>query len=299
MDLRRADLGLLVSLDVLLEEQSVTAAARRLGISQPALSAQLARLRQTLKDDLLVGNAHGMSLTPRAQEIRVPLHSLLDQLNELVVGGSRFDPLNDARTVRLAAADLAHVVILPRLYAALAEQAPHIVVEAVPLSVDRVAEQMERGKVDLAVTSVENAPRDYPGRSLVIQDYVVIWREGHPSMRPTLSPETFCEPQHLVVSIEGGGIMGEVDASLAQRGLKRRIVGTLPNFLLAPHVVRQTDYVAVVPEAVAQIDGAGLRSAPVPVETSRLAVYLSWHPRCRNDAAHKWLRGLIVDMVAA
>jgi DNA-binding transcriptional LysR family regulator len=294
MDLRRADLALLVSLDALLGEQSVTAAARRLGISQPALSAQLARLRDLFGDALLVGNAHGMVLTPRAEELREPLRAILSDLRSLVSESAGFDPASDARTVRLAATDLAQVFILPRLYAALAEKAPNITVEGVPLVVDQVADAMKRGEVDLALSSRENAPPDFPSRRLRSEEYHLIWREGHPMPGPPTTVEAFCALCHLVISIKGGSVLGDVDEALERIGRRRRIAGSVPNFLLAPHVVRNADIVAVVPAVVAAIDGAGIRHAPLPFATSRLDLYLSWHPRMRNDVGHRWLRDLVI-----
>lgn len=296
MDLRRADLPLLASLDALLEEQSVTAAARRLGISQPALSAQLARLRDLFGDPLLVGNAHGMVLTPRAEELREPLHAILADLRSLVSRHAGFDPASDTRTLRLAATDLAQVFVLPRLYAVLAEKAPGMTLEAVPLAIDAVAGAMKRGEVDMAISSLGNAPPDFPARRIRSEAYCVIWRDGHPMPGPPATVDAFCALRHLVVALKGGGVLGDIDEALAKIGRKRRIAGSVPNFLLAPHVVRRTDIVAVVPAVVAEIDGGGIRHAPLPFATSRLDVYLSWHPRMRNDAGHRWLRELVAGI---
>lgn len=296
MDLRRSDLALLVSLDALLEARGVTSAARRLGISQPALSAHLARLRDIFDDDLLVGNAHGMALTPRAEAIREPLHTLLSELGTLVAEGVGFDPARDARTLRLAASDLTHAFILPPLRAALAERAPNVTIEAVPLVVDHLPEAMKGGAIDMAVTSLENAPPTFPARRLRREPSRLIWRKGHPAELPPATPAALCTLDHLVVSIEGAGILGDVDEVLRGLGLTRRIVGSVPNFLVASHVVRRTDCVAVVPGILAGIDGAGIESGPLPIEMAPLEIYLSWHPRARGDAAHRWLRELIIEI---
>ncbi len=296
MDLRRADLGLLVSLDALLAERSVTAAARRLGISQPALSAQLARLRDLFGDDLLVGNAHGMTLTPRAAALRQPLHETLGELRALVSAGASFDPATDERTFRIAAADLALAVLLPRLLPALGRVAPKLRLACVPL-VDDLKERMERGEADFAATGASNALEGLPARKLLRDDYVAIWREGHPRLGRTLTLEDFCAVDHLIVDLEGGDLRSPLDDMLRERGLARRVAASVPNFLLVPSAVRASDFLSVAPSSLFALDGAGLRAASPPLPLPDITLYLSWHPRTRNDPAHRWMRRFIADQV--
>lgn len=297
MDLRRSDLGLLMSLDMLLAERNVTAAARRLGISQPALSAQLARLREIFADDLLVGNAHGMTPTPRAAELQAPLHDLLAELKELVSTELRFDPLTDTRRFCIAASDLGHHFVLPKLYAAFPSQAPNIVFDAVALSFDRLTERMERGEIDFAVTSAENAPQDFPGRLLVQDDFCLVCRRDHPQSRQAMTMETFCRLDHLIVRLDGGRFPDDVDAELKRLGGTRRVVGSVPNFLLVPSIIRSTDCVAIVPTELAMMHKADLRTLPLPIDVHPLSAYLSWHPRSKRDPGHRWMREFILDLV--
>lgn len=296
LDLRRSDVGLLVALDAMLAERGVTAAAQRLGLSQPALSAQLARLRQLFRDDLLVGNAHGMTLTPRAQQIRGPLHALLGELHALVFDEAPFDPTVHQRTFRIAGSDLAHAILMPRLFAALVRLSARITVEAVPLALNDLSQAMEQGEIDFAMTSGENAPEGFPARKLVDDGFCVVWRKDHPVLKGQISQDQFCTLGHLLVTIGGSGLLDDVDHRLHALGLTRQIAGTVPNFLLVPPIIRSTDHIAVIPRLLVQIDTIGIRSAALPFETSPYTAYLSWHPRMKNDSAHRWLRDLIPSM---
>ena len=295
MDLRRSDLGLLISLDALLAEQSVTAAAKRLGISQPALSAQLARLRDLFGDALLVGNAHGMTPTPRAEALREPLHGLLDALKTLVSAKASFDPSSAQRTFQIGATDLALAILMPPLLKAVSETAPGVRLAALPLVAGEYARRMERGEIDLVVTTAASAPEGFPALKLVDEDFRVIWRSGHPAIGKRLTLKAFCDQPHLLVSPEGGGFHGITDEVLKSKGLKRRVVGSLPSFLLAPTAVRCSDCLAVVPSRLAALDPVGLQSAAVPVATSGFSLYMSWHPRMKNDPGHRWMRETIRD----
>lgn len=297
MDLKRSDLGLLVSLDVLLAERSVTAAGRRLGISQPALSAQLSRLRHLFGDDLLVGNAHGMVLTPRAEMVRAPLHDLLESLNELVHTEAGFDQQTVERVFRVAASDLAHLHVLPRLLPKLAQEAPGITLDAVALNVEQLGERMEHGEIDMTVASAENTPDGFPARQLWEYEFRYLFRKGHPLAGPDLSLEAFCQLGHLSVAIKSGRLFADLDEVLRQKGLKRNIACSVPNFLLVPEIVRNSDKVAVVPSNLADLDHPGLDSQPIPVDIPPVTIHLSWHPRFKRDLAHKWMRDLIVDVV--
>lgn len=298
MDFQPRDLGLLVSLDVLLSEGSVTLAARRLGISQPAMSAQLARLRQFFGDDLLVGNAHGMSLTPRAQAIRQPLRAAIEDLRVLVSGAVSFDPARDSRHFRIAGTDLSLRVLLPRLIPLLIAQAPGITVEAVPLALDRLAPSMERGEIDFAVTSAENAPQSFPARLISEEAFCVIWSATHPGLSDRVTLEQFCDYRHVVALVEGVGVFDAVDAALDRLGRHRKMGAKVPNFLLVPPIVRITDMISVVPLRLAEAQAQGLRVADPPVELPGFSVYLSWHRRLHQDQASVWMRRLIARVIA-
>ncbi|MBU3031545.1 LysR family transcriptional regulator [Paracoccus marinaquae] len=293
MDLRRSDLGLLVSLDALLAERSVTAAARRLGISQPALSAQLARLRDLTGDELLVGNAHGMVPTPRAQEIQAPLHMLLQDISDLVLSETGFDPATSDRRFHLVAADLALATILPPLLQRFRDEAPGLRLTAGALDPARLEQDGAEGRVDLAVTTAMLLPQGFQSVKLIETEYRVIWRQDHPLLAEGITLAQFCALPHLHVSPVEASLQGPVDRVLQQHDMRRHVTASVSSYAMAPALIRASDLIGVVPRILMDFDGAGLTDAPLPVQMAPLSVFLGWHPRYRNDRAHRWLREVI------
>ncbi|MFV0385345.1 LysR family transcriptional regulator [Paracoccus sp. (in: a-proteobacteria)] len=296
MDLRRADLGLLVSLDALLSERSVTAAARKLGISQPALSAQLARLRDLLDDDVLVGNAHGMVPTARAQALQGPLHALLKDMSDLIFAEAGFDPATSERRFHLAGADLSLALVLPPLMRHLRDAAPGLRISTGGLDHDRIEADARAGRLDLVVTSAERMPQSFHSTRLIEAEYRVIWRQDHPQLAGGISLDQFCTLPHLHVSPFEDWLQGPVDQVLQVQGLRRVVSASVSNYVLAPALLRASDLIAVVPRILLDIDGAGLAEAALPIDIAPLAAHLGWHPRNRNDRAHQWLRRAVVSL---
>ncbi len=294
MDLRRAELSLLVALDALLQERGVTAAARRVGITQPAMSAQLARLRDLFGDPLLVGNAHGMVPSALAQEIEAPLRDHLDGLRDLVRERHAFDPRTAQRDFRIISTDHLHNDVTLPLAALLEREAPGVRIAALPQPTDR-AYGLDQD-TDLLVTSEYLTPADLPARRLYEDDFTVIWRRGHPFAKAPIDIESFCASEHVLVSTTGGSFRGSIDATLERAGHKRRIALSLPNFLLALNAVRQSDRIAVVPTKLARANAFGLELSPPPLPFPTIPVLASWHPRMSKDPGHQWLRTRIYEM---
>ncbi|MBN9673980.1 LysR family transcriptional regulator [Roseibium aggregatum] len=299
MDLSGRDLGLLASLDVLLTERSVTGAAKRLGISQPAMSAQLARLRELFGDELLVGNAHGMTPTLRAQDLHLPLRTALEDLRAVVSSAAAFNPETDKRHFRIAGTDLSHAVLMPTLAPYLASHAPGVTLEAVPLAVGQLADRMERGDIDFAISSGDNTPQDFPARKLMDENFTAVWRRGHPVIGETLTLDQFCACKHVVAIVEGSGPLDRVDEILRLENRSRSIGTYVPNFLLILPIVVATDMIAVVPDWLVIGGSERVRTGPLPIQIPGFSVYLSWHRRLQNDVASKWLRTLIVKIASA
>lgn len=295
MDLRRSDLGLLVSLDALLTERSVTAAARRLGISQPALSAQLARLRDLMGDEILVGNAHGMVPTPRAQALQAPLHALLSDMSDLIFAETDFDPATGNRHFHIAATDVSLAVILPSVLNTICAEAPGIRITTGSLDHDDIAAAAEAGKLDLVITAATRMPQGFQTTRLLTAPNCVIWRQGHPRLTGAITLDQFCELPQLNVTPVEGSFQGPIDQILTAMGRRRRISASISSYVLAPSLVRATDFIAVLPETILDFRGAGLTSSPLPFAQDPPAISLGWHPRFRNDRAHHWLRQLIID----
>ena len=293
MDLKKADLGLLASLDALLQTASVTTAARSLGISQPALSAQLARLRELFGDPLLVGNAHGMKLTPRAEAIREPLSHLLGQLNGLVRNETHFDPGTAEREFTIGASDLVHSMLMPGILYETSRDTQNIRFAAIMPQEAKQLRGLDEGDFDFLITTEPKTPDAYPAVKLTEETFSVIWRQGHSQIGGKISLEEFCSVPHIMVSTRGGGFSGATDKALSSQGLKRRVIGSLPSFLTVPEVVRHTDCIAVVPSRIAAAQSSGHTVSKPPIETESFSLYLSWHPRMKNDPGHRWAVELI------
>lgn len=295
-NLRRLDLNLLVTLDVLLSEHNVTRAAERLNFSQPSVSVHLAKLRDVLGDPLLLPGPRGMRPTARAEALREPLRQALEALERAVAPARPFDPAEATHTWRLAATDYAEsTIVLPAL-ASLRAAAPGTrlaIVEAVP---PRIARQAEQGEIDLAFHTSEGSPAGLRRRVLFAERYVLAGRAGHPRLkrRPTLAQ--FRKLEHVIVSPDGGGFVGITDQVLAKAGLTRKVVLSVPHFLFAISALASTDLVAMVPARLVRGTGA-LRTVEPPVEVPGYEMAMLWHERAHRDPAHQWLREHIAASV--
>ncbi|WP_437907099.1 LysR family transcriptional regulator [Sorangium sp. So ce327] len=290
MDSSRLDLNLLVALDALLAERNVTRAARRLNLSQPALSAQLQRLRELLGDPLLVPAQRGMTPTRRALELQAPLHEALEGVRAVVAAGAGFDPATSELTVAIAASDYVQYALLMPLAFQLRREAPGVRLAWRALDVAQLAGQVERGEVDLAVLTPELAPEHLRTRKVLDERFVVIVRRDHPLVSRTISLDQLCALDHVVVSPRGGGFTGATDAALAALGRERRVVLSVPSFLMVPELVARSDMAALVPERLARDRADRLELLPPPVPVPGFTIVMAWHHRTARHPALTWLR---------
>lgn len=297
MDLKQSDIGLLIALDALLEVESVTEAARTLGISQPAMSAQLARLRLLFNDPLLTSSGRRLVPTVRALEIKQPLRVLLADLDLLVREKTQFDPKTTDRAFRLIATDYVHAVLSPDLLQACAQEAPNARVAFLAFDPPAVWPQLEQDDADLAVVTGMNLPdaRQRPG---LVEAFKVIQRKGHPRGRAPFSLDSFCAAEHILVSPEGGGFFGATDKILASTGRSRRIACSVPSFLLVPTLVAGSDLIALIPVRLAELYSDLVEQYDPPFTSPEFGVDLIWHPRRQNDAAHMWFRSLVAQIAS-
>ncbi|BBP84664.1 transcriptional regulator [Pseudomonas sp. Pc102] len=295
-NLRRLDLNLLVTLDVLLAEHNVTRAAERLNFSQPSVSVHLAKLREIFDDPLLLPGPRGMRPTARAEELREPLRQALEALERAVAPASPFDPAQARDTWRVAATDYGESAILLPVLAGLRAAAPGTRIAVVEMAPSRIARQAEIGDIDLAFHTVEGSPLNLRRRTLFAERYVLAGRAGHPRLkrRPTL--KQFCTLDQVIVSPDGGGFSGVTDAVLAEHGLERRVVLSVPHFLFLRSVLESTDLVAMLPERLVGNSGT-LQVVDAPLEVPGYEMAMLWHERSHRDPAHQWLREQIVRAV--
>lgn len=294
--LRRLDLNLLVTLDALLAEHNVTRAAERLHLSQPSVSVHLAKLREALGDPLLLPGPRGMRPTARAEELREPLRQALESLQRAVSPSSPFDPAKADSTWRVAASDYSESTILLPALSGLRSAAPGTRLAVLDMPPSRIAGQAERGEIDLALRTRDEAPASLRHRFLFSERYVLAGRAGHPRLqrRPTLAQ--FCKLDQVIVSPDGGGFQGVTDTQLAERGMSRRVALSVPHFLFLGAVLASTDLVAVVPSRLVR-DNAALQVVEPPLEVPGFEMLMLWHERIHRDPAHQWLREHIVKSV--
>lgn len=300
LNLRDMDLNLLVALDALLQEPNVTKAATRIGMTQPALSHALRRLRELLGDELLVCGKAGMLLTPRGRELALPVRRAMLDLQQALAGEQRFEPATATRRVTLATTDYEGVVLLPRLLELLRHQAPGVELEVRHIDPRHYAEQLETGMVDLLVGFPLPAASGLRQRVLFKEVLACVVRKDHPAVRGRLDLNLYCQLAHALISprSESGSL---VDDTLAGLGRTRRVTLRLPSFIVAPLLVAGSDLVLTLPRRLAD-SLAGLLPLQVlepPIEIPSFPIVMNWHERYDGDAAHRWLRQLLVRAVGA
>lgn len=298
MDTRNLDLGLLVTLETLLAEGNVTRAARRLNLSQPALSARLARLRDAFGDPLLIPAQRGVVLTQRAVELQQPLHEALEGVRRVVADGAPFNPSTMQATLVIAASDYQQYALLTRFAVALRTEAPMVRIAWRALDVLALATQLERGEVDLAVATPDHAPAAMRQRQLYCENYTVIARQGHPAVQGSLSLDVFCALEHVVVSLQGGGFSGPTDAALEAVGRRRTVALSTSGFLIVPEVVSRSDMIALVPKRLADGWSDRLQVLKPPLNIPGVTVTSIWHDRTTNHPAQRWLRERLTTLAA-
>jgi DNA-binding transcriptional LysR family regulator len=297
VDLRTTDLNLLVVLNALLEERSVTRAATRLGMSQPAASRALARLRGLFSDALLVEGSGGYLLSARAEEMRPLLRMTLAGVGELL-NGRAFDPMRAAEPVRLLMLDLEAAVLAPRLIASLEKEAPAVDLEVVPPG-PRPFDALEADTVDALIGVVEDAPAGIRKRRLYADDFVTLMRAEHPHAGRRLTLDSYLELDHVVVSVTGTG-RAWVDEILARSGRQRRVKVRVPSFFAAVEIAARSDLVMTLPSSLARTaaDMRRFEMAPPPLDLGSVVMSLAWHARHQDSPRHVWLRRTVVAAVA-
>jgi len=292
MDLNRADLALLPSLRALLEARGVTAAARRVGISQPAMSAQLARLRDMFGDALLVGNAHGMALTPIAEDILPQLSEGIDMLTQLLRERLPFDPAQSERAFSIASTDYLFSSVLLGQLRQLRKEAPKI-----RFAMSMLSEGEDwNNKADVCIATPTWSAPDAIRQVLYREHFMLFMRAGHPNASEDITLERYCQLEHMVVSPRAASFSGSVDAALAKQGLSRTVVLSVPSFILALQAVQETDLVVTLPARMARRSISGSVIKPLPFQGPEFDVIATWHPKMRNDPGHQWLRTRLTEL---
>jgi len=306
MNISRIDLNLLVYLDVLLREKSVTRAAEQLSITQPAMSNGLRRLRDLFNDPLLIRTSEGMTPTARANELQPLVRELLSKV-EVVVQRAEFDALQSDRVFRIMASDYAESTLFPRLLEAIRTQAPNISLDILTPS-DVTFQDVEKGKVDMAINRFDQLPKSF--------HHATIWRENFSCLMSSknvalddFNLESYLQAAHIWVSKTGMGVgtgmsprdiqkLGWVDEALADIGRQRRIRIFTRHYQVAALLAQQIDLIATVPTQCALLHSEDprlvIRKPPFPIVPIELR--MAWSPLLQHNPAHIWLRRLILDI---
>ncbi len=289
----RVDPALYVALDALLRERSVTRAAKRLGVTQSAVSHTLKRLRESLGDPLLVGVRGDLSLTPRAEAIRAPLERALSDLRASVQAESTFDPASSSRSFTVATGDYGEFWTMHETLRIVREDAPKVSLRIVSPG-PGILDELTRGPADILVGPKRAWPSFVQQQKVAQDGFVVIGRKGHPAFKPRLSLKSYLAYDHISVGPRGLPA-GGIDDVLRSRGHTRSVILFTPNFVGVPPLVSRTDLLATIPEGLYQASSSmvALEHALPPLRVPATDLFMVWHERNQNDAGHAWLRNLV------
>lgn len=307
MNISRVDLNLLVYFDVLLREGSVTKAAQQLGITQPAMSNGLRRLRDLFSDPLMVRTSEGMTATERALELQPLIRKALSDLEMALQPVHDFDASESHRVFRIMVSDYAESTLVPQLVRRLREVAPDVILDVLTPS-DVTFKDVEAGKVDMAINRFDQMPQSFHQMSLWEDDFVCLVNPKHPSI-DNFDLDAYLESKHIWVSKTGMGAgvgidpekiirLGWVDHALSQLGHKRKISVFTRHYQMPALLALNNDLVATLPRRVAvmQADRAQLVVKEPPFMIPSFELKMAWSPLLQHHQAHRWLRRTLVDV---
>jgi DNA-binding transcriptional LysR family regulator len=303
VNLGRIDLNLLIHLDALLTERSVTRAAARVGIGQSAMSHNLARLRELFGDELLTRGSDGMRLTPRAVTLLEPVRTMLAQVEALVSPDQAFDPATVVRTFRFGLPDSMEILIMPALLARMREVAPGIHLRLYNFDASRLFDDLDADEMDLAIGygTLQQGQFHHKRRKLFTDPYLCMFNAEKTGIAPPISLDDYVRLPHVLTSLRPGrSVRGVVDEALEKLGLRRSVALTTPRFLTVPSLVARTPVIVTMQARLARLFAAefGLSLSPPPVELSEVTVSLLWHASYDHDPAHTWLREQVTQLAA-
>jgi len=301
MNLRGVDLNLLVVLDALLREKSVSRAGEVVGLSQSATSAALSRLRDLFHDPLLVRVGRQLALTQNAQNLIEPLKDALSKVQQTLMQQGGFDPRQDARTFTISASDYAVLVLLGPLVKRLEAEAPHITLHLIPRSHDP-ERMLHEDLADVVIEPSELLPdSDFPSEPLLSDRWLCAAdSQSKVFAKPgKISMEAFLNSPHLAYGIGPDRQLNLADQHLAREGVSRRIAVTVESFVLVPFLLRQTNLITLVLErAISELGVSGVIGVEPPVALPDIHERMFWHPRHTSNLAHCWLRGCLRETAA-
>jgi DNA-binding transcriptional LysR family regulator len=301
MNWRQLDLNLLVVFDAVMEDRSVTRAGSRLGMTQPAISHALGRLRHALKDELFVRTRDGMEPTPRAEVLAAPIHQALQDLRFAIEGAEPFSPQDAERSFVVTVNNFAAMILAAPLAAAAATEAPRVILDIRPSGTLDLVDQLDRGAIDLALGTQESPGERFRDIRIVEDKFVAVVRADHPAAKAggTLTAQALADLPHMEISSNRVST-DFVDAELAKLGLVRRVALRTP-FLAAAASLKNSDMVAILLERTGRefARNSALQTLDLPFATPTVMVAMLWHRRFDDLPAHRWLRNLVLRVARA
>ncbi|MGD9511891.1 MAG: LysR family transcriptional regulator [Geminicoccaceae bacterium] len=301
INLGRIDLNLLVALDALLTERSVTRAAARVGLGQSAMSHNLARLRTLFGDELLTRGPDGMRPTPRAMVLVDPVRVALAQIQALVARDEGFDPRTAERQFRIGLPDGIEVLLGPTLLAHLCAEAPKLRVRLYSTDRLRLLDELDEDHIDLGVGigAFPEGKAHHKRRRLMTDPYLCMFNAERVGLTPPISLQDYVRLPHVLTSLRQGE-RGVVDEALEKLGRSRTVVLTTPRFVVVPFLVAGAPVITTMHARLARLFAAalGLSLSPTPVELPEISVSLLWHASYDEDPGHRWLRRTVARIAA-
>lgn len=293
------DLNLLSVFQEVYRERQISGAARRLGLTQSAVSNALARLRRTFGDELFVRTAHGMQPTPLAQQMAEPIGAAMAQVALALSQRSRFEPATSTRRFTLAMTDVGEVYFMPVLIERCRALAPGVEIASVRANAATLKDGMETGRVDLAIGAFEDVSEALYQRQLFRQRFVSMFRKGHPLDAGKVDLARFVAATHLIVDAAQSPY-DRINVLLEKAGVGASSRFRVPHFTAVPYIVSTSELVVTVPQKLAESAAKpfGLKWIEPPLALPTLQTNVFWHRRFNHDPGNQWLRGLIADVFA-
>ena len=297
--MKGVDLNLLIIFDAIMVENAISGAAERLGMTQPAVSNAVGRMRQVWNDPLFVKDGRGIRPTARALSLWDQIHGALDQL-KVAVDPPEFNPATCARRFRVATTDIMVDLVWPVMRQLIEREAPNIELHAVPYRPDTAGDLLANAEADLVITVLDEFSGNERSEVILQREYVIAMRSGHPLANEPLTLEHYLAADHLVVSLSGDP-RSFVDDLLQQQGLSRRVAMTVNHFSALPRMLNRTNLIAMTVNTVIAEDVlAGklvVKAPPFKVDSADIAI--GWHPRNDSDPGVAWLRHHLVRLARA
>jgi len=297
LDPRDMDLNLLVVFNEIFQEQHISSVAKRLNLSQPAVSNALARLRRTFDDALFVRTKDGMRPTPFAEQLAEPIRQALNSLTEAMNVKEAFDAASSTRSFEIALTDVAELYFMPRLIQHCISEAPGVIIRTRRSNSLDLMSEMGSGRIDLAIGAFRDVSDALFQRRLFRQPYVILMREQHPLAGQTLTLKRYLSARHLMVD-SGESPHDRINLDLEKAGVMQQVKFSVPHFTSVPYIIANSDLLVTVPKKLADSVALpfNLIYRPAPLRLPDLQTNIFWHRRYHQDQGNLWLRNLVSEI---